>query len=379
MDDYRVDEANKKGIEHWMRQLRLDDLKRVSGEFVGPCPAPGCGGRDRFSISPRKGLFNCRVCHGKGDAVGLVMFVRSLKFKDALEWMCGPLQELSREELEKRAKDAEENKARKDREAAQFRARAIASARQIWAAGRPFAGSPAEDYLRLRGIVVPPASHHNFRFAPDLKYMVENPDKDARDKYVQVYAGPAMLAQVKGRDDDLCAVHRTWFDLTQPQGKLRIVSPFKDEVLDRKKGLGSKKGGAIRLVSGFNGNTTMVMGEGIETTFSAYMAGFFEGAHFWAGVDLGNMSGQRITVGKGMKYAGVPDLTDTEAFVPPAWVRRLVFIQDGDSETRATRAKLRAGLLRAKHFIPDLQAQIAPCPVGFDLNDVLLGAVSDAE
>ena len=33
-------------------------LKRVGSEYVGPCP--GCGGRDRFAVSPRKGLFNCR-------------------------------------------------------------------------------------------------------------------------------------------------------------------------------------------------------------------------------------------------------------------------------------------------------------------------------
>lgn len=372
-DDYRVGEAKGKGIEHWMHQLQLNNLKRVSGEFTGPCP--GCGGTDRFSISPRKGLFNCRVCGAKGDSVGLVRFVMGFKFLDALDWMCGPKQELSPEELARRARQDAENQARKAAQEAQFRARAIATAQEIWAAGQPVTGSPAEAYLRLRGIVLPKGLPPNvFRFAPALKYMAENPDKSAREKYAVAHTGPALLAKVQGRDDHLCAVHRTWFDLDQPQGKVAIICPYTGKPLARKKSWGSKKGGAIRLVRGFDGNTTMVMGEGIETTGSAYMAGMFEGAHFWVGVDLGNMSGQRITHGAGMKYAGIPDLTDTDAFVPPPWVRRLIYIQDGDSDPKPTRAKLLAGLRRAKHFIPDLHIQIAPCPDGFDLNDVLLGA-----
>lgn len=378
-EDYRVGEAKGKGMEFWKDRLGLTNLRRAGGrEYVGPCPI--CGGDDRFGINTLKGQFLCRKCGGKGDEIGLVMFVQGLQFKDALDWMCGPRQELDAEELAKRAKRDAENKARKDAEAARYRAKAIEDARQIWAAGQPVAGSAAEDYLRLRGIVLPKGLPPDvFRFAPALRHMVKNPDATAREKWVAVHTGPAMLAKVQGRDNDLCAVHRTWFDLTQPQGKVRIVCPFTGEVLARKKGLGAKKGGAIRLVRGFDGNTTMVMGEGIETTFSAYMAGLFEGAHFWAGVDLGNMAGQRM-MGKGLKYAGQPDLTDADAFVPPRWVTRLIYIQDGDSEYRETRAKLLAGLLRAKHFNPDLRIQIAECPRGFDLNDVLLGEVRhDAE
>ena len=74
-----------------------------------------------------------------------------------------------------------------------------------------------------------------------------------------------------------------------------------------------------------------------------------------------------------MLYAGVPDLADDEAFVPPPWVRRLIFIQDGDSEPKATRAKLLAGLRRAIHHQPKLEAQIVHAGEGVDLNDVLRG------
>ena len=37
-------------------------LKRVSTtEYCGPCPK--CGGRDRFSVNAKRGVFNCRGCN----------------------------------------------------------------------------------------------------------------------------------------------------------------------------------------------------------------------------------------------------------------------------------------------------------------------------
>jgi DNA primase len=45
-------------------------LKRTSEGFAGPCPR--CGGTDRFSVSTRKQVFNCRGCRGKGDVIDLV-------------------------------------------------------------------------------------------------------------------------------------------------------------------------------------------------------------------------------------------------------------------------------------------------------------------
>jgi hypothetical protein len=53
-------------------------------------------------------------------------------------------------------------------------------------------------------------------------------------------------------------------------------------------------------------------------------------------------------------------------------VRRLVFIQDGDSDPRETRAKLMSGLRRAGALIPGLQMQIVHAPSGRDLNDVAM-------
>jgi hypothetical protein len=181
-----------------------------------------------------------------------------------------------------------------------------------------------------------------------------------------------MLAAIQGADNRFCAVHRTWLDLDQPKGKAVITDPVTGEVLQAKKVLGAKKGGAIRLSRG--DGSVLVMGEGIETSLTACVAGAVAGASYWAGVDLGNMAGSRVLRGEGMRYAGIPDLDDADAFLPPPWVKHLIFIQDGDSEPRLTRAKLVAGLRRARAKVPGLErVSIAHAGEGRDLNDVLMG------
>lgn len=62
-------------------------LKRVSSrEMAGPCPA--CGGVDRFSINPAKGVFNCRGSGG-GDVITMVRHCLGLDFRAACEWVTG--------------------------------------------------------------------------------------------------------------------------------------------------------------------------------------------------------------------------------------------------------------------------------------------------
>ena len=123
-------------------------------------------------------------------------------------------------------------------------------------------------------------------------------------------------------------MHRTWFDLSRPRGKALLEHG--GEILKVKKSWGSKKGAAIRLHTPEVPWDTLVMAEGIETTLTAMVSGLYVGAAFWAGIDLGNIAG-RMQQGKGLRYAGLPDLSDADAFVPPPWVRQLVLIEDGDS------------------------------------------------
>jgi hypothetical protein len=213
------------------------------------------------------------------------------------------------------------------------------------------------------------------RFHPALPYMA--PSGDGRS-YVEILRGPAMVAGCLGSDGRITAVHRTWLDLTRAKGKAKIVHDGEEQ--PAKKIWGSKKGTSIRLTHA-RGDAfgTLVMGEGIETTLTARAADAYPAAAYWAGVDLGNMSGQRIIRGDGMKFAGIPDLHDDEAFLPPPWVEWLVFVQDGDSEPKLTRAKLLAGLRRARAKSPRLKRiSIVHAGAGRDLNDLIMEDVGHA-
>ena len=59
----------------------------TSIERSGPCPV--CGGDDRFSISTRKQVFNCRVCKAGGDVIDLVRFIDGAEFTHAVETLTG--------------------------------------------------------------------------------------------------------------------------------------------------------------------------------------------------------------------------------------------------------------------------------------------------
>ncbi len=365
-DDPRVAEAKAKPITDIVHQLGLPGLKRNGHELVGPCPK--CGGTDRFAINTRKGLFQCRICQAKGDGIALVMWDRGIDFPAALTWLCGEVDGISADERKARIDKARAAEAAAKKTAEKYRADVIRQARQIWEQGKNPTGTDVQAYLARRSIDIAALGGFRscIRFHPDLPYA-----HHLEGEWRTVHRGPAMLAAIQGPDGKFSGLHRTWLDLTQPKGKGLVRHPVTGEALDVKKGLGSKKGGAIRLTGGLQ-SETMVCAEGLETTWSAMMGGVYPGAAFWCLIDLGNMSGRRQS-GPQLKYAGLPDLDDDEAFLPPPWVRRLIFVMDGDSEPRDTRAKLEAGLRRAMALRPGLRGQIAAAPNGFDLNDVLMG------
>jgi Toprim domain/Zinc-binding domain of primase-helicase len=72
----------------------LSGLKKVGGEYIGPCPI--CGGKDRFGINPHRqgkngkpGLFLCRRCGEGGDAIDLERFLSGTKFRHAVKDLSG--------------------------------------------------------------------------------------------------------------------------------------------------------------------------------------------------------------------------------------------------------------------------------------------------
>jgi hypothetical protein len=366
-------EAKALPMQEVVHRLGIDRLVRTGAELVGPCPI--CGGRDRFGVNLRSNAFLCRKCGMKGgDQIGLVMQVQGLDFRAALAWLVGdaPAQ-VDPAERARRAAKAKAAVEAQERESERRRQASIKAAAKIWSEGRDPAGTDVDRYLEIRGLPgILPRLTRCLRLHPALPYMVH---EDRR--WVEIDRRPAMLAAIQAPGGRLCCVNRTWIDVCQPKGKAVIQRdgqaardangrPFK-----AKKTLGSTKGGAIRLITPERYDV-LVMGEGIETTLTAAAADAVPGAAYWAGVDLGNMAGRMIRA-DGKRHSGVPDMSDGRAFVPPPWVRRLIFIMDGDSEPKMTRAKLECGLRRAMAVVPGLKGQIVKAGDGVDLNDVLLG------
>ncbi|MFQ6551888.1 hypothetical protein AAD018_006015 [Aestuariibius insulae] len=363
-DDRRLEEARAVPIKEIADRLKIEGLKPLGHELAGPCPK--CGGTDRFAINPGDNVFNCRTCGG-GDGIRLVEHVLNCDFKEALDWLVGERAvELSDEEIERRRKRREKDEKRRAQIAARKRAEAISMARALWADARIFSGSTAEKYLALRGIKFD-TSRSALRFHPALRYM-----HMIDGAWTELHRGPAMLAGIVAPSGQLIGVHRTWIDLSSPESKWKAIIEHDGTVLDAKKVLGSKKGGAIRLTP-MATSPVLIMGEGIETTLAAQVVQPVPNADYWCGIDLGNMAGRMRKI-KGQRYSGLPDLDDEEAFLPPPWVKRLIYLMDGDSEPKMTRAKLECGLRRAMAHCPDLRGQIVRAGEGVDFNDLLMGS-----
>ena len=220
-------------------------------------------------------------------------------------------------------------------------------------------------YLRARGLPLD-------EVPTPLKFLLDHPYvKKIDGANVTLHRGPCMIAPiVDWQTGAIMAVHQTWVDIAPPHGKARITYEGVD--YPAKLVCGSKQGNFIPLITPENADT-LVVGEGIETTLSAYYArpAELENAAFWCGVDRGNMAGKMLKV-PGQMWSGLPDLNpEFDAFLPPPWVRREIYIEDGDSNPKQTRALMQCGLRRAQALRPGLRAELMPGVPGFDLNDVL--------
>jgi hypothetical protein len=118
------------------------------------------------------------------------------------------------------------------------------AARRLFRAGRPVPGTPAETYLRARGITGPldwPA----LRYHPSVYYR--------ETEHAPLETWPALLAAVTDLNGAITAIQRTWLD---PQ------RPAKAPLADPRRALGHLLGNGVRF-----GMTADILaaGEGIET------------------------------------------------------------------------------------------------------------------
>jgi hypothetical protein len=207
------------------------------------------------------------------------------------------------------------------------RARRIASARQVWDAALPAAGSPVARYLASRSITIPPPA--TLRWAPRCWH------REVR------YELPAMVALVEHVERGFVGVHRTY---------LRGDGAGKAAMEPAKASLGPIGGGAVRFGTPREGEW-LAIGEGIETTLAVVAACAMPG---WAALSAG---GLRTLI------------------LPPA-ATHVVICGDHDANGVGQRAAQDAA---ARWLAEGRRVRIAlPPEPGTDFNDVLMAAAASA-
>jgi hypothetical protein len=394
--DAWIAEARAVSITRPLERIRTRLVAR-SGELVGPCPV--CGGDDRFAVNPRKGLFQCRRSGEGGDVIALTRYLEACDFHTACAILTGqPLpgqgpgdgpaetaeaRAARQAPLARRAESLARFTEAARRTEARFREREREQCWALWRAAVPLAGTAAEAYLARRGLVAPAGAP--LRCLPDHPLYT-----DGRAGAAIVHRGPALVAPIVGPSRRFAGLHATWIDLGTPDGKARVSDPGTGEILPARKVRGSARGGRIPLVS-LDDPETLVLGEGIETVLSVWLAHAACGwahrarAAYWAAYSLDNIGGPaagtvahataRVRDRRGRERpqqikGPVPDLA-RPGLVLPGTVRRVLLLGDGDSDRFTTATALTRAAARFRAAAPDLAVAIAWAPDGQDFNDVL--------
>jgi putative DNA primase/helicase len=237
MSDERIERARDVSIEKVIARRNIK-LRRQGKELVGPCPK--CGGTDRFSIHPAKGVWNCRSCKPTdiaGDVIGLTQWLDRCDFSTAIETLSRDWRPPARpvDQIARREKADTDEKRQHEK------------AGWLWRQRRPITGTPAETYLRqVRRIscALPPT----LAFLPPGK-------PEQHPALISAYAAPVELdSGALGDPLNVMAVHLTL---------LRADGSGKADVDPNKISVGSPLGVPIALAP-INDLLALSIAEGIE-------------------------------------------------------------------------------------------------------------------
>lgn len=379
-----VDEARSVPIDSEVARRGLK-LRRAGTELVGPCPV--CGGDDRFSVNPRKGVFMCRQGGVGGDVIAMVEYLDATDFLGACETLAGrpapkgasrgpDAAEIARRETARREAEAERERGERD-----YREEERARMWRVWSAASPVSdGSPVDRYLERRALPM--------QRGAAIRSIAAQPYFEAGR---EIWCGPAMIAAIVDAAGTFRGAHLTWID-PSTFGKADIVDATTGEVLPSKKVRGSMRGGHIPL-SRPAAPSRLIVGEGIETVLSVrhamatvYGAGYDAATLYWSAISLGNLGGRaaetiphptfvkpdRRGAQRRVKVPG-PVPADEEdgrpALMPPDAIDQIIILGDGDSERFATEQHLLRAEARWRR--PGRTIRVAWAPEGRDFNDIL--------
>jgi hypothetical protein len=183
------------------------------------------------------------------------------------------------------------------------------AARRLFNAARPILHTPAEAYLRARGITGP-IDWPSLRFHPSVYY------RAGEDDPLELW--PALLAAVTNLDGTITGILRTWLDRNRPA---------KAPLADPRRAMGHLLGNAVRFGRAVD---ILAAGEGVETMLALKSAL------------------PRLPMAAGLSANHLAALE-----LPPA-LRRLYVARDNDAAGRhaAERLRERASGIDVRELIP---------------------------
>ena len=194
------------------------------------------------------------------------------------------------------------------------RSGSAAAARRLFAAGRPVPGTPAEAYLRARGITAGldwPA----LRFHPRVWY------RESQAHLLETW--PALLAAVTDQQGHITGIQRSWLDRTRPA---------KAPIADPRRSLGHLLGNGVRFGRAAD---IVIAGEGVETMLA--LGSVLPSLPLIAGLSANHLAALAFS---------------------PAW-RRIYVARDNDAAGRHAAERLhergRAAGIEVRELVPVLE------------------------
>ena len=189
--------------------------------------------------------WHCFGCGKGGDVIDFVRELHQVEFRDAAAMLAaGDMPAIALEPIDQPKRSKQQR---------------IEDARAIWRASAPATGTPAETYLRSRGLDLP--IPETIRFAR-LTYGNHGPKH------------PCLVAVITGPDNRLCGIQRTYL-AADGCGKANVRKP--------KLSLGRISGGAIRLAPAA---CDLIVCEGLEDGLTLQQQ---LGQSVWVAAGAGNM------------------------------------------------------------------------------------------
>ncbi len=230
-------------------------LRKSGHELVGLCPFHA-ENSPSFRVNDSKGLYHCFGCGASGDIIDFVRAAERVDFIGAVRWLTNG-EELTPVDPAWRARQARIERAE--------RSAAILAAQGQWHEARSIIGTPAEIYLRSRGITGPVPPSIRFGRVPLWRDKITG--KDGRPFPALIAACQNMLGRVVG-------VQRIY--MTEDGHKARMTNP--------KLSLGQVRGCAVRLGPVAR---TIILCEGPEDGLTLRQR--FSGASVWVVLGTGNL------------------------------------------------------------------------------------------